>query len=549
MNFQDQLRKNFSTFSTRLIFIILALFLTITLIVNVVERNIDKNESIEFLRNTFDELNFKIILQMENHNSNLEYLNAIEDKTIDKKIVSINNYKFSQKMNLRYNYNIYDMNLIPIYEEIRLSSLRFDMYMNIIKDRILNEDSNKFIMFSDLENENSYIIYYSGLYKNNNLIAIDTFIIDINNLSYYLLPKSGDYIITNKHGTIIASNNHEFIHSNESFKYTDNFRINGIRYNITDIYTENYNIYYLEQSFNLQTYYYVLFIILIIILILVIYFSNEVIKRIAKKNSQSIESIINDTNIVSQGKLDHKIDEQLDDEFKDLSKNINQMINRLNSEIELNKELSEINLIYEKKKLDSQFNPHFLYNSLETIRYSMLFDVKETEKYILELNSILRYSINNNINYSTLKDDLTYLKKYLILYKFRFKDKFTYSISIDKKMEDILVPKLSIQPLVGNSIKYGFENNTKVQIEINAEMKDDVCYIKVYDNGVSISDKIIKEIKVNVNKKKNITNHIGLHNVLRRFMILYPNSNLDVRRNDMGTVFEISFKIEESNNV
>ena len=175
--------------------------------------------------------------------------------------------------------------------------------------------------------------------------------------------------------------------------------------------------------------------------------------------------------------------------------------------------------------------------------------IKDIFKYILELNSILRYSINNNINYSTLKDDLTYLKKYLILYKFRFKDKFTYSISIDKKMEDILVPKLSIQPLVGNSIKYGFENNTKVQIEINAEMKDDVCYIKVYDNGVSISDKIIKEIKLNVNKKKNLTNHIGLHNVLRRFMILYPNSNLDVRRNDSGTVFEISFKIEEKNNV
>lgn len=549
MNFQDQLRKNFSTFSTRLIFIILALFLTITLIVNVVERNIDKNESIEFLQNTFDELYFKIIIQMENHNSNLVYLNAIDDKTIDKKIVSINNYKFSQDMNLRYNYNIYDTNINPIYEEIHLSSLRFDMYMNIIKERIINDNPIKFIMFSDLENENSYIIYYSGLYKNNKLIAIDTFIIDINNLSYYLLPKSGDYILTNKYGTIIASNNHELIHSNESFKYTDNFRINGIRYNITDIYTDNYNIYYLEQSFNLQTYYYVLFIVLIIILILVIYFSNEVIKRIAKKNSQSIESIISDTNIVSQGKLDHKIDEQLDDEFKDLSKNINQMINRLNSEIELNKELSEINLIYEKKKLDSQFNPHFLYNSLETIRYSMLFDVKETEKYILELNSILRYSINNNINYSTLKDDLKYLKKYLILYKFRFKDKFTYSISIDKKMEDILVPKLSIQPLVGNSIKYGFENNTKVQIEINAEMKEDVCYIKVYDNGVSISDKIIKDIKINVNKKKNITNHIGLHNVLRRFMILYPNSNLDVRRNDSGTVFEISFKIEESNNV
>jgi sensor histidine kinase YesM len=220
------------------------------------------------------------------------------------------------------------------------------------------------------------------------------------------------------------------------------------------------------------------------------------------------------------------------------------MLDKLNSEIELNKELSETNLIYEKKKLDSQFNPHFLYNSLETIRYSMLFDVKEAEKYILELNSIFRYSINNNINYSSLKDDLKYLKKYLDLYKFRFKEKLTYTIKISKEMDDILVPKLSIQPLVENSIKYGFENSTKVHIDISAEMINNLYYIRVHDTGISISDKIINEIMESYKKKKNLTNHIGVHNVLRRFMMLYPNSTLDVRRDNNGTIFEITFKEE-----
>jgi len=172
----------------------------------------------------------------------------------------------------------------------------------------------------------------------------------------------------------------------------------------------------------------------------------------------------------------------------------------------------------------------------------MLFDVKETERYILELNSILRYSINNNITYSTLENDLKYLKKYLDLYKFRFKDKLSYTISVSKDIKDILVPKLSIQPLVGNSIKYGFENSTKVHIKITAEIIKNICYIKVYDTGISISDKIISEIIESCNKKKNLTNHIGIHNVLRRFMILYPDSNLNVKRDEMGTIFEISFK-------
>ena len=113
-------------------------------------------------------------------------------------------------------------------------------------------------------------------------------------------------------------------------------------------------------------------------------------------------------------------------------------------------------------------------------------------------------------------------------------------------MKNILVPKLSIQPLVGNSIKYGFENSLKVHIEITAEIIDGICYIRVYDTGVSISDKVISEIIESCNKKKNLTNYIGVHNVLRRFKIIYPDSALSVKRDDKGTIFEIKFKKREN---
>jgi sensor histidine kinase YesM len=544
MNFQNQLRKNFLTFSIKLIFIVFILFVSTTLIINLVEKNIYKIESINYLDNTFRELNNKIFNQMGNHNSDLEYLESVKNKTVDKKLVSTNNYSFSQSMNLRYYYNIYDYKLDPIYEELHFSTLRYNMYLNIIKERIENDDPLKFIVYSDLDNNNSYLVYYSGLYEGDRLIGVDTFVIDINDLSYFLLPNAGNYIIANPFDTVIASNNYEILNAGGNFKYSKNYKLNGVRYKVTRVKKDYYTIYYLEQAFSLEKYYIFMLFILILIVFLVIYFSNNVIEKIAKKNSKSIESIISDANIISLGKLDHKINENLEGDFKNLAKNINEMLNKLNSEIELNKELSETNLIYEKKKLDSQFNPHFLYNSLETIRYSMLFDVKEAEKYILELNSIFRYSINNNINYSSLKDDLKYLKKYLDLYKFRFKEKLTYTIKISKEMDDILVPKLSIQPLVENSIKYGFENSTKVHIDISAEMINNLYYIRVHDTGISISDKIISEIMESYKNKKNLTNHIGVHNVLRRFMMLYPNSTLDVRRDNNGTIFEITFKEE-----
>ncbi|MDC7249379.1 MAG: hypothetical protein PQJ49_05635 [Sphaerochaetaceae bacterium] len=102
MNFQNQLRKNFLTFSIKLIFIVFILFVSTTLIINLVEKNIYKIESINYLDNTFRELNTKIFNQMGNHNSNLEYLESVKNKTVDKKLVSTNNYAFSQSMNLRY---------------------------------------------------------------------------------------------------------------------------------------------------------------------------------------------------------------------------------------------------------------------------------------------------------------------------------------------------------------------------------------------------------------------------------------------------------------
>ncbi len=542
MDFQNQLRKNFLTFSIKLIIIIFLLFISVSIIISLFEKNIYKTESINFLDSSFQNLNSKIFLQMEKHNSNLDYIKAVENKKVTQKLVSSSNYSFTRSMNLRYIYNIYDIDFNPIYEELTFSALRYKMYLSIIKERIENKDPLKFIMYNDLDSNNSYLIYYNGLYKENKLIGIDMFLIDINDLSYFLLPNAGNYIIANKFDTVIASNNYEILNSGGNFKYSKNYKLNGVNYKVTRVKKENYTIYYLEKKFSRDKYYFIQFAVLIIIIFLLIYFSNTITRKIVKKNSQSIESIIKDANIVSLGKLDHKIDENLDGDFKSLAKNINQMLNKLNSEIQLNKELSEINLIYEKKKLDSQFNPHFLFNSLETIKYSMMFDVKETEKYILKLNSILRYSINNNINYSPLKDDLKYLEKYLELNEFRFKDKLTYNISISDDIKDILVPKLAIQPLVGNSIKYGFENSTKVHIDITAEIINGLCYIRVWDTGVSISDKIIDEIKESCRKGKNLTNHIGIHNVLRRFMILYPDSELDVKRDESGTLFEISFK-------
>jgi len=549
MNFQAKLRKEFMVFSVKLIFVIVFLFAAVTVIVNLVNNNMNKNHSIELVNESFINLTDKIAMQISSHNSDDEFLQAIQDNHVGRKLVSSTDYSFSRTINVRYNYDIYDLNAVPVYQESYHLLPQYKIYLNIIKDRVINNSPIKFILYPSFKTHTASLIYYGGLYKETELIGFDMYSIDIGDLVYALLPNTGDYVITDRFDSIIATNNYKILQKSLNFKYSKNYTIDATNYNVTRVEKDFYSIYFLDKNISLSRSYLIVFSVLFVILLVVVAFSNNIIKKIAKENAQSFESIIADTNTVSMGNLDHRINENLDDDFKTLAININEMLDKLNFEITLNKELSETNILFEKRKLDAQFNPHFLYNSLETIRYSMQYDVEGTEKYILDLTAMLRYSISNDINYSTVENDLTYINKYLELYKYRFKDKLTYSISTSDKVKDVLIPKLAIQPLVSNSIKYGFTDNLHVCIDISTEMIDNLCCIRVRDNGSSMTDKMISEINQICKQKKNPTNHIGVHNVLRRFMLLYPDALLNVWRDKEETVFEITFKKKLESNV
>ncbi len=549
MNFQAKLRKEFMLFFIKLIFVMVLLFAGVTVFVNIVNNNTNKNHSIEFVNDSFRELTDTIATQIRLHNEDPDFIQAVLDHHVSRKLVSSTDYSFSQAINIRYSYDIYDMEATPVYQESYHLLPQYKIYLNIIKDRIRNNSPVTFILYPSFKTHTSTLICYGGLYNGEELIGFDMYSIEINDLDYALLPNTGDYVITDRFDGVIATNNRDLLENNMNFIYAKNYESNALDYNITKVSKGFYSIYYLEEKIHLSSTYVIAFSLSLAIALIVMAFASSIIRRIATENTKSFESIIADTNTVSMGNLDHRINDALEDDFHSLAVNINEMLDKLNYEITLNKDLSETNVIFEQRKLDAQFNPHFLYNSLETIRYSMQYDMKGAEKYILDLTSILRYSISNNINYSTMEDDLTYTRKYLELYKYRFADKLTYSISISDEVKHVSIPKLALNPLVSNSIKYGFANALQVDIAITSEMIDTSCYIRVRDNGTSITDAVISEINQICRQQKNPTNHIGVHNVLRRFVILYPDTVLNVRRDEDGTVFEIHFTPEAAAHV
>ncbi len=133
--------------------------------------------------------------------------------------------------------------------------------------------------------------------------------------------------------------------------------------------------------------------------------------RIAVKNSSAINQMVLDMDAISrQEKSSIELDSQ--DEFQYLSVQINQMVSQLKDLHEKTLDLETQKLLFEKRMLEAQFNPHFLYNTLETILITSHYDSQLTERIVIQLTKLLRYSLSGSTEAAVLKDDLAIIESY-----------------------------------------------------------------------------------------------------------------------------------------
>jgi sensor histidine kinase YesM len=175
--------------------------------------------------------------------------------------------------------------------------------------------------------------------------------------------------------------------------------------------------------------------------------------------------------------------------------------------------------------LQSQVNPHFLFNALECIRLkSVAKDENETAKIILYMSRMFRNLINWKEDIIPLSEEVKFLKEFLNIQKYRFEDEFIYRIKIDKNTNSCLIPKFIIQPLVENACIHGIGALVDYRhVRITSILKDGRLCISVMDNGIGIEDKKLELIKSNLEKKDISNNNIGLNNIYQR-LYLYYNS-------------------------
>ena len=153
-------------------------------------------------------------------------------------------------------------------------------------------------------------------------------------------------------------------------------------------------------------------------------------------------------------------------------------------ELELVKQ-KELTLKSDLNALQARINPHFLYNSLNSIASLAHIDAYKTEKMALSLSKLFRYNINKeDEHFTTLSDELEMVKTYLDIEKIRFDEKLNFTIEINEELKDFRIPKFLLQPVVENAVKHGIskvKENGIIEIKVFEENKKII--ILVYDNG------------------------------------------------------------------
>lgn len=290
-----------------------------------------------------------------------------------------------------------------------------------------------------------------------------------------------------------------------------------------------------------------------IAIILVVVFSTRLTYRLKR--------LVSNMSKIRDGNFDVNVTYDEKDEIGELSHSFRNMIERINkliSEVyiaELNvKELNIKKREAELHALQSQINPHFLFNSMESIRANLLKkgDI-QTSDIIQSYSRLLRKSIDWKEENIPLKQELELVSDYLKLQKFRYREKLDYSIEVNEEFFSVMIPKFSLQPIVENSVYHGIElkdGNGFIRIYYEVICSD--IKIIIEDNGMGIPEDKLNKIKdelENWDADSSTGKSIGIKNIQQRLKLCFGSKyGISIESTTFtGTKIELLVPIRNNN--
>ncbi len=226
--------------------------------------------------------------------------------------------------------------------------------------------------------------------------------------------------------------------------------------------------------------------------------------------------------------------------FDQMVEEVNQLI-RSNYLNEIKKKEAQL------KALENQINPHFLYNTLESINWRAKYvGAKDISSMAESLGTMLRITLDQKSKQVPLRRELELVQCYMTIQKYRYEDRLEYEVSVPERLLDCFILKLTLQPLVENAIRYGLEENTEgCRIQILAESDDVFLYVYVKNNGSVFNDQLLLKLKSHQIKTHGFG--IGLLNIQERMELTYGDADgLNLYNENEQAVAKLTFPMPPS---
>lgn len=261
-----------------------------------------------------------------------------------------------------------------------------------------------------------------------------------------------------------------------------------------------------------------------------------------RKTAGFVQALQDSMKQVEKGNLSVRMKTYNLKELNHLSLRFNQMVERLGHLIIQIKKEEEKSRTAEFKILQQQINPHFLYNTLESINaLAAMSGQKEISKMTINLGRLLRISINGDYEVPVQRE-VSHVVSYIEIQKIRFNDSFSYELDIDESLSQKRVLKLILQPLVENILIHAFEEQEGGLISISGKYADGKGYFQIKDNGKGISEANLEKIlrkRADFEEKGH-----GLRSVHERLQLYYGKSyGMIICSSEQGTIIQLSFPV------
>ena len=457
-----------------------------------------------------------------------------------------------------FNYFLYliiIMTVLTLFSVLNTHSVKNE-YKNMIKKFILLNDLSQYMtemaqgleIYSNSKKEEDLKKFYDSCeqitHTKNDVKPLITdkedysALIDIENLVTGFKDESYKAIEGNRTGSLSNFYLH-YVEAKNISKYTES-HIRQLIKNQLDASNDVYSKLNIRAS---VTEWIILTTIIIVSMFFITYslkFSKEITEPIIKLSHISRE--------LSSGNFDvEKVTVKSDDEVKLLADGFNIMVDNIKyliKKIEDNAKFREMlkdeemkNLIIHKalkdeqlKALQAQINPHFLFNTLNTIVNTAIIEGSyETERLIQSLADILRYSLRKSNNVSIIEDEVYIIKQYMFIQKARFTARLNFMLEEDESISSCVIPALTLQPIVENAFIHGIEGKEDGgDIRVYIRSEGDFIKIQVADNGFGIQAEKLARLKLleesdGLNIKKGHVTGLGLSNVVQRLKLYFKD--------------------------